>query len=65
LSKETSFGLKAAEKIFGVIIMIIGIITTYNTYNNMNAAELSANIFIAVGIVLIIIGLILITIKTK
>ncbi len=65
MSKEALSGLAVAEKIFGIIIIIIGTIITHNTYNNMSAAGLGANFFIAIGIALIILGLILTTARTK
>lgn len=60
LSKNALSRLVVFEKIFGIVILIIGFLMTYDTYNNMNAAGLGANIFLGIGIALIIIGLIFI-----
>lgn len=65
MSKEKLSGLVVAEKIFGVIIIIIGILMTYNTYNEMKAAGLGAAVFLVTGFGLIVLGLILATAKAR
>jgi len=65
LSKERLSGLVIAQKILGIIVVIIGISMSYYTYNNMDAAGLGANLFIATGIALAILGLILIIARVK
>jgi len=59
LSEEAPYGLRVVQKIFGVVLLAIGILTTYNTYTNMSAAQLGANFFFVMGIALIVLGLIL------
>jgi len=65
LSEEKLSGIVVAEKIFGVIIIIIGILMTYNTYNEMKAAGLGATVFLVTAIALIILGLIVTTARPK
>jgi len=65
LSREKLSGVMVAEKIIGVIIIIIGILMTYNTYGNIDAAGLGGGVFLATGIVLVILGVLLVTTKTK
>lgn len=50
--------LVVLEKIVGFIVMIAGIIIFYNTYSNINAAGLGVYYFMAMGIALIILGLV-------
>jgi len=65
MSKEKLYGLAVAQKIFGIIVMIIGISMSYYTYNNVEAAGLGANFFIATGIALTTLGVVLIIVRTK
>ncbi len=65
MSEEKLSGIVVAEKIFGVIIIIIGILMTYNTYNEMKAAGLGATVFLVTAIALIILGLIVTTARPK
>lgn len=65
MSREAPSGLAVAEKILGIIILIIGILLSYNTYTNIEAARLGANIFFATGIALVILGLILIIARAR
>jgi len=60
LSEEAPYGLRVVQKIFGIVLLAIGILTTYNTYTNMSAAQLGAGFFVVMGIALIVLGFILI-----
>jgi len=59
MSKKTPSGLTFVEKIFGIIIAILGLILIYYTYTNLNVAGITAGFSIASGSLLIIIGFIL------
>ncbi|MEM2914874.1 MAG: hypothetical protein QXH91_05690, partial [Candidatus Bathyarchaeia archaeon] len=61
MSRETPLSLVFAERIFGIILIIIGLILAYNTFTSLNVAGLSAGFSIISGISLIIIGFILLT----
>jgi len=65
LSKGRLSGLAVAEKIMGIIIMLVGILLSYYTYTNIDAARLGANFFLATGIALTILGLILVIARAK
>ena len=65
MSKDTSSGLVAVERIFGAIIAIVGTIVTYYTYNNISTAGIGANLFFVIGIMLIITGLVLTVARIK
>ena len=65
MSKRNLFGLSFAEKIFGIIIAAIGIILTYYTYTNPDAAGISTQYFLAAGIILIVLGVILVIVKSS
>ena len=65
MSKETPISLTFVERIFGIIMALIGLILTYNTYVNLDAAGLAANFSIVAGISLIIFGLILLLAQTE
>lgn len=56
---EEPMGLAVAEKFFGLLIVIIGIIVFYVTYTNLESM-VHPLIFLAVGSVLIGLGAILV-----
>lgn len=63
MSEEKPVGLTFAEKLFGIIIFIIGFILTYYTYINQGTAGIGAWFFIAGGVSLMILGLIMLIAK--
>jgi len=60
VSEERPASLVFIEKIFGLILAVIGLILTYNTYLNLKAAGTAAPFFIATGVLLMILGLVLV-----
>jgi uncharacterized membrane protein len=67
MSEEKPIGLAAAEKLFGLLLVLIGAITAYVTYNNPpgGAAAPFSFIFIACCFVLIAVGILLILAKAE
>ncbi|MBS7616025.1 hypothetical protein KEJ45_02345 [Candidatus Bathyarchaeota archaeon] len=65
MSEEGSFGITAAEKFFGLIIMIIGAVATYYTLTSTQALGVYTGFFGFLSIVLLAIGLFLIIAKTE
>ncbi len=65
MSKEYDFILVYAERIIGIILTLIGVALTYNTYTNQSAAGWAAGYFTAIGIFLILLGLALLIVKEK
>ena len=60
MSRKPLSWLVVIEKIVGFIIVIAGTIVFYNTYSNIKAAGLGFYYFIALGIALIVTGLVFI-----
>jgi len=63
MSKGMPTGLTFVEKIFGIILALLGVILTYYTYNNLAVVGITAFFFIAAGFSLIILGFILVIAK--
>jgi len=65
MSEEGSFGLNVAERFFGLVVLIAGILTTY--YTVTSTAELGAYtpFFVFLCIIVLIIGIVLLTAKTE
>jgi len=65
LSRKPLSWLVVVERIVGFIIIIAGTIVFYNTYANIRAAGLGSHYFIAMGIALIITGLVFIVARMR
>ena len=66
MSEDTPIGLAVAEKIFGLILIIIGAIVAYYS-SNPPAGDIShfAGIFTATGLVIVAAGIFLVIAKTE
>jgi len=65
LSRKPLSWLVVIEKIVGFIIIVAGTIIFYNTYSNIETAGLGSYYFIAMGIALIITGLVFIVARIR
>ena len=65
MSEEGSFGLNVAEKFFGFIILVIGIVGLYFTITSSDALMVFTGFFGFLSVVVIIIGFVLMTAKTE
>ena len=67
MSEEMPAGLLAIEKLFGLILIIIGAIVTYFTFTSPPTGDAGtfSNIFIIAGIILLGIGVLLVLAKTE
>jgi len=65
MSERYDFILVYAEKIIGIILALIGVALTYNTYSNQSAAGWAAGYFIPIGVFLIFLGLAMLLVKTR
>ena len=65
MSGEGSFGLSATEKFFGLIILIVGVITLYYTLTSMDTLLSFTGFFAFLSVVLVILGLVLMTAKPE
>lgn len=61
---EAPMGLTIMEKLVGFLMIAIGAITFYVTYTNLTSA-VNPVIFLAAGIVLIAVGILLVLAKTE
>ena len=57
-------GLAIAEKFIGLLIILIGTLITYTTYQNISNAGPNPSIFITVGVALIGLGSLLLISRT-
>ena len=66
MSEDVPIGLAVAEKIFGLILIIIGAIVAYYSINPP-AGDIShfSVIFTAAGLVIVAIGIFLLIVKTE
>lgn len=65
MSDEGSFGLSTAERFFGLLICIVGIISLYYTLTSIDALGMFTGLFGFLSAVLLVLGLILITAKPE
>jgi len=67
VSREVPVGLAVAEKFVGLLIIVIGLIMAYVTYTNPPTYPVAAysGIFLAAGILLIALGVLLILAKAE
>ncbi len=65
MSAEGSFGLKLAEKFFGFILLVIGALTLYYTVTSTEALLTFTGLFAFLSIVIIVLGLVMLTVKTE
>ena len=65
MSTEAPIGLTIMEKLLGLIIILVGVITFYVTYTNMAIAGPLPILFLAAGFVLIALGIFILIAKAK
>ena len=65
MSGEGSFGLSTTEKFFGLIILVVGVITLYFTLTSMDILLSFTGFFAFLSVVLVILGLVLMTAKPE
>jgi hypothetical protein len=65
MSEEGSFGVGLAERFFGLILLIMGIVVLYYTITSAQALLAFTGFFGFLCVILIVLGLILVTAKTE
>ena len=65
MSKRYDFIPIYAERVLGVLLILIGAALTYNTYIDPSAAGLGASYFVSLGVFLIFLGLLLLVVKIR
>jgi hypothetical protein len=61
---EEPLGLKLTEKFFGLLIILVGAIIFYVTYTNIESLVYPI-IFLAIGVALIVLGVIMVLVRTE
>ena len=56
MSKEAPVGLTIMEKLIGLLMIAIGALTFYVTYTNLGSAGGNPILFLAAGLVLVVLG---------
>lgn len=65
MSRKSSVGLTAAEKFFGLILLIVGALATHHTFANIKVLGHFTWLFGLLSILLLALGLFLIIAKTE
>jgi len=65
MSEEGGFGLVVAEKFFGLILIVIGALTTYYTVTSTQALRDYTGFFGLLSIIVLALGVILIIAKIE
>jgi len=65
MSEEGGFGLNVAEKFFGLIILLTGILTLYYTVTSSQVLMVYTGLFGFLSIILVVLGLFLLIVKVE
>lgn len=65
MSDESGFGLNLAEKFFGLVILLTGILALYYTATNAQILVSYTGLFDFLSIILIALGFVLVTAKVE
>lgn len=65
MSEESGFGLNLAEKFFGLVIFLTGLIALYYTVTSAQALVVYTGFFGFLSIILIVLGFVLLIAKTE
>lgn len=65
MSEGGGFGFAFAEKFFGLIIIILGALTSYYTFTSINELQSFIWLFGFLSVFLLALGLFLITVRTE
>jgi len=65
VSEEAGFGVKVAERFFGLIVLVVGILSTYWTYSTAPALGAYTAFFGVVDVAVMVLGFVMLTAKTE
>jgi len=65
MSDETGFGMNIAEKFFGLIILLTGLLTLYYTLTSTSELMSYTGLFGFLSLILVAIGLVLVLAKVE
>lgn len=64
MSSEAPMGLSMMEKLIGLLLIVIGALSFYTSYN-MTGVGSASILFLAASFVLILVGIVLVTARTE
>lgn len=64
-SEEGSFTVSFLERLFGLIVLVTGIILTYYTATSSNALGMYTSFFVFLCIIVLIVGIVLLTARIE
>jgi hypothetical protein len=65
MSAEGGFGLNIAEKFFGFLLLIVGVVVLYYTVTSSGALLGFTGFFSFLSIIVMVIGIVMLTAKTE
>ncbi|MGB9959525.1 MAG: hypothetical protein ACPLKQ_03260 [Candidatus Bathyarchaeales archaeon] len=65
MSEEGGFGIAAAEKFFGLLLLIVGALATYFTFTSSQALGAYTGFFGVLSLILVVLGLFMMIAKTE
>jgi len=65
MSDEGGFGIGLAEKFFGLILFVLGLLAVYYTATSVSVLGWATGFFIVLCLILVAVGLILMIAKTS
>ena len=65
MSEEGGFGVKLAERFFGLIILIVSVLMLYYTLTSLQGLGSATGLLVFINVILIVLGLFLLTAKTE
>jgi hypothetical protein len=65
MSDEGGFGIGLAEKFFGLIIFVVGLLALYYTATSASTLGALTGFFIVLCLILVVLGLVLMIAKTS
>ena len=64
MSEEGGFGIGLAEKFFGLIIFVVGLLALYYTVDSVSTLGVFTGFFSFLCLILVVVGLVLMIAKT-
>ena len=65
MSEKANLGLELLEKIFGLSLLVIGVILAYYSSLNQSVIGIGNSYFVGSGILLAVLGIILLVVKKE
>jgi hypothetical protein len=65
MSRKAPLGLTILEKVIGLLMIAIGALASYATFNDLTNVGINLGLFLASGLGLIVIGFFLVLVKAE